>query len=111
MMRSIIEGTLAAQPDMSLVGHCRYGELLEVVAEREAEILIVTEDADRPEASFTPLLLTFPSLKVVMLAQDGAQAALLELRRIQLVDVSPDSLVEGIRAAWLEGESPTPRQS
>jgi DNA-binding NarL/FixJ family response regulator len=97
MLRSIVGGAVAAQPDMRLVGNGENGSLEEAVARSQADVLIVDEQPDRPEASFQPLLLAHPSLKVVVLTQEGRNATVLEFRRGRLVDASPASLIDAIR--------------
>jgi DNA-binding NarL/FixJ family response regulator len=99
MLRSIVGGAVAAQDDMRLVENGETGTLEEAVARSGADVLIVNEDTDRPEASFRPLLLAHPSLKVFVLTQDGRNATLLEFRRARLIDASPTTLIEAIRAA------------
>jgi hypothetical protein len=99
MLRSIVGGAVAAQDDMRLMENGENGSLEEAVARSGADVLIVHEDANRPEDSFRPLLLAHPSLKVFVLTQDGRNATLLEFRRARLIDASPTTLIEAIRAA------------
>ena len=98
MMRSIVESAVASQPDLQLAGTWDGGNLEEAVARCEADVLIVEERPDRNEAFYRPLLLTYPSLKVLVLTQDGRNATLMGFRRVRLADASPTTLIEAIRS-------------
>lgn len=97
MLRSIIEGAVASQPDMRVTEYSEDISLEETVARSAADVLIVHEQPDWTEASFRPFLLAHPSLKVFVLTQDGRNATLLEFRRARLADASPTTLIEAIR--------------
>ena len=97
MLRSIIEGAVASQPDMRVTEYREDASLEESVSGTAADVLIVHEQPDWPEASFRRFLLAHPSLKVFVLTQDGRNATLLELRRARLADASPTTLIDAIR--------------
>ena len=105
MLRSIVEGAVAAQPDMQLVGAAN-GTLDDAVAQIGADVLIVEERSDRPEAALRRLLVTHPSLKVFVLTQDGRNATVLELRRARLADASPTTLIDAIRTVLRREANP-----
>lgn len=97
MLRSIIEGAVAAQPDMRVIEHSEHESLEETVVRTHADVLIVNEQPDRSEMWFRSFVAAHPWLKVCVLTQDGRNATLLELRRDRLADASPTALVEAIR--------------
>jgi hypothetical protein len=99
MLRSIVEGAVASQPDMRLVGSGEHGSLDEAVERSHADVLIVNAQPDRPESWFHPFLIAHPTLKVFVLTQDGRNATLLQFRRARIADVSPTMLVDAIRSA------------
>jgi DNA-binding NarL/FixJ family response regulator len=109
MMRSIVEDVVASQPDLRLAGTWDDSNLEEAVARSEADVLIVEERADRQEVFYRSLLVTHPSLKVLVLTQDGRNATLMGLRRVRLADTSPTTLIEAIRSEP-RGEA-TPNES
>ena len=98
MMRSIVEGALAAQADLELAEEGEGDDVDEAIARSGASVLIVEERADRSEAFYRALLLKHPSLKVFILTQQGRNVTLIEFRRVRLVDASPATLVEAIRS-------------
>jgi DNA-binding NarL/FixJ family response regulator len=106
MLRSIVGGAVASQPDMRLAENGANANLEEAVARSEADVLIVNEQPDRTEASFRPLLLAHPSLKVFVLTQDGRNATVLEFRRARLADASPTTLIEAIRTVLRRAANP-----
>ena len=97
MLRSIIAAAVAAHSDMRLVEEGDVETLEEAVARSAPDVLILNERPGRPEASYRPLLLAHPSLKVFVLTQDGRNATVLEFRRARLVDASATTLIEAIR--------------
>jgi hypothetical protein len=99
MLRSIIEGAVAAQPDMRVIEYSEDSSLAETIERTHADVLIVNERPDRPETWFRSFLVTHPWLKVCVLTQDGRNATLLEFRRDRLADASPTTLIDAIRTA------------
>ena len=95
---AIVERAVASQSDLRLVGTWDGGNLEEAVARCEADVLIVEERSDRQEAFFRPLLLRYPSLKVLVLTQDGRNATLMGFRRIRLAEASMTTLIEAVRS-------------
>lgn len=69
MLRSIVEGAVAAQPDLRLAADSGSDTLEDAVARTKADVLIAPDD--RPEASFRSLLVAQPALKVFVLTKDG----------------------------------------
>jgi DNA-binding NarL/FixJ family response regulator len=95
MLRSIVEGAVATQPDLRLADDGEAGSLEEAVRRTEADVLIAADD--RPEATFRALIAARPSLKVFVLTHDGRNATVLEFTRARLSDASPTTLIEAIR--------------
>ena len=83
---------------MEIVGEVRAGQLPDAVAERQADVLVIGVDDPRLAERLLPRR---PRLKVFAVADQGRACALYELRphRIEFGEVSPDELVEAIRAA------------
>jgi len=98
MMRSIVERAVASQADLQLAEDCEGADLEDAVARCGADVLIVEESADRSEASYRPLFLTHPSLKVFILTQGGRNVTFMGFRRVRLPDASPTTLIAAIRS-------------
>jgi hypothetical protein len=98
MMRSIVEQAVASQADLQVAEDCEDADLEVAVTQCRADVLIVAERADRTEAFYRPLLLTHPSLKVLIVTQGGRNATLIGFRRVRLSDASPASLIDAIRS-------------
>jgi hypothetical protein len=97
MMRSIVEGALAAQADLELADGSEGEDVDDAIARTGASVLIVEERAGS-EALYRALLLKHPSLKIFILTQEGRNVTLIEFRRVRFVDASPATLVEAIRS-------------
>jgi DNA-binding NarL/FixJ family response regulator len=101
ILRDIIEGVLEHEPDMEVVGEFRKRtELLDAVDETGADFVITgAEDAD--VAGVRSLLRARPDVKVLAVGEDGRQTLLYELRprMVRLGEISPQTLLEAIRAA------------
>ena len=106
MMRSIVGSAVASQPDMQVAGNCEDWAVEEAVARYEADVLIVEEQAGRPEEHYRTLLLTYPSLKVFVLTQDCRNATLMGFRRVRFADASPTTLIEAIRSELQQEAKP-----
>jgi DNA-binding NarL/FixJ family response regulator len=106
MLRSILAGAVASQPDMRLVENMENATLEEALERTAPDVLIVNEQPERPEATFRQLLLGHASLKIVVLTGGGRDATVLELRRVHLADASPSTLIDAIRTLLSRGASP-----
>ena len=104
MLRSIVEGAVAAQPDLRLAEDHGTGTLEEAVTRTNADVLIAADD--RSEARFRSLLVARPTLKVFVLTPDGRSATVLEFRRARLADTSPTTLIEAIRTVLRRAATP-----
>lgn len=105
ILRDIVRETIARQPDMAVVAELDTDDALgPALAVTDADVVILgssgSEDSTRP----LQVLIARPQTCVLMLQTDGRHAALYELRphRTRLGDVSPQALVDAIRAraAW-----------
>ena len=105
MLREIVEDAVRFQPDMKLVDSGEEHNLLVAIKREHADVLIVAEGGVDDPVSHEQLLLENPRLKVLVVSRDGREAHLLEFRQIPVVEVSPQGLVDAIRAAV--GSSPS----
>ena len=99
MLREIIEDVVAAAPDLDVVETLdKPTGLIAVVDGAKADFLIAGDDALEDVGV---LLRERPRLKVLAVAGDGRQTFLYELRpqEVSLGEVSPQNLLEAIRAA------------
>ncbi len=96
MLREIVERAIELQPDMELISMAE-GDF-DMVRHRNADVAIVAEPPAAgghvPEA-----LLVNPRIKVIVLTDEGRSAHVVELCQHPVVDVSPQGLVNAIRAA------------
>jgi|SRR6266568_7493063 len=98
MLRGIVEDVVRFEPDMELVGRGDSRDLTMAIASELPDVVIVALDGFRRTRRYK-LLLDNPRLKVVVLSDDGQQAHLFDFRQMPLPDVSPQALVNVIRAA------------
>jgi hypothetical protein len=98
MLREIVEDAVGLQADMELVDQIDGDDLSTAIRVRQAAVAIVAEAvADGP--GHEQLLVDNPQLKLFVLTGDGMEAHLLEFRHIPVSEVSPQGLVNAIRAA------------
>jgi hypothetical protein len=101
LLHDIVRDTLAAQPDMKVIGDAHDGGDLNPMLQA-GNVDVVVVGAPRPEdfAVAIPILLTSPRIKVLAIAISGRRAMLYRLRphQIPLGDMSPQDLVGAIRA-------------
>jgi hypothetical protein len=99
MLRDIIRGVLAGQPDMVIVRDTRTDEDLIDVLMSEAADVIVVQQALHGDGDGRFLHGREAAAAVLCLSPDGRSAALYELqsRRTMIVNVSPDGLRSSIR--------------
>jgi DNA-binding NarL/FixJ family response regulator len=105
MRRDIIADVLAMQSDMEVVGEvAALGELVEAVERGGADVLVIGRD---DAALAAGLLERRPRLKVLAVAEEGRACSIYELRprRVELGELSPQLLVDAIRAAVAQGEA------
>lgn len=104
----MVERAVAHAEDMSVVGRASSLDQLRPVAlATAADVVIVgLHNAELP-ATYFELLLERPRMKVLAIEERGGHAWLYELRpeRVAIGEVSPDEVVDTIRAAVLR---PTP---
>jgi DNA-binding NarL/FixJ family response regulator len=98
MTRDILEGQIAAQADMQVVGRCDDAGLERAVRQSAANVVILHERSG--DGTRQPWLVeACRDLTFVVIRDEGRNARLHECRSINLVDVSPDTLLEAIRHA------------
>jgi hypothetical protein len=106
MLRDIIEGAIRHQADMELIDHggdCDYANAARGSA---ADVVIVADQAGLGSGPHEQLLIENPRLKMFVVTDDGRRADLLEFRQTPVVQVSPQGLVDAIRAAVGSGNGP-----
>ena len=102
LLQQIIEQTLAAQPDMIVVGQAETSEYVAAAARRvRADVVILRETQEVVDGTPWQTLNENPRLKVLMISTDGHRATRYELRPHQVVidDIHPETLIDAIRAA------------
>jgi len=102
MLTSIITAVLQQSPDMVIIGVANERASLARrirVTRAEAVIMSVPEPGDF--AHFRPLLLSFPTLKIIGIKHDGKSAFLhaLHPQSTQLVEVSTASLLAALQGS------------
>ena len=104
----MIERAVARTYDMGVVGRAAsLDELHDVAEETDPDVVIVgLHDAELPQACLE-LLLERPRLKVLGIEEQDGHVQLYELRpeQVEIGEVSPDEVVDTIRAAVFR---PTP---
>ena len=105
LLREIVEDAVRFQPDMKRIDSSEEHDLSSAIKREQADVLIVAEPGIDDAASHEQLLLENPRLKVLVVSRDGREAHLLEFRQIPVVEVSPQGLVDAIRAAVGSGTS------
>jgi hypothetical protein len=106
MLSDIITDVIGDQPDMEKVGDLPSRDGLRAAVETTAAdvVLLGLLDSDLPDDCL-PVFTAYPSLRMLGVAADGRRAFLYELRpqRFPLGEVSPNGLVEAIRATSMRG--------
>jgi DNA-binding NarL/FixJ family response regulator len=113
MLANIVAAALAPAPDIAIVGSV--GENHDVAAEvRAAHVDAVVAQTMQPQngEAFRSLLLGFPALKVIAIADDGSSGFVHELRLVssRLVELSSSTLQAALRGEpqphWRPPEHP-----
>ena len=99
MLRDIIEGAVNLQPDMQILDTTGDRDLSTAIKRCAANVVILAEQNPRSGSSHEQLLIEYPELKMFVVTDDGGAAHLLEFRRIPVEQMSPQALLEAIRAA------------
>ena len=102
MLREIVEGILASEPDMIVVRDVRRAETIAAAAKRlRADVVILGESHASSGEEPWRALNEDPHLRVLSIAEDGRRATRYELRphRSVIEEVSSMSLIEAIRVA------------
>jgi DNA-binding NarL/FixJ family response regulator len=100
MLREIIERAVTGQPDMEIVDDILPSEIVpEALRQARADVVISAGHHD--SATLNQVLCELPRLKVLVVSADGRETALHELRpnRMELGEVSPQTIVDAIRGA------------
>jgi predicted RNA methylase len=95
----IVEDTVRVQPDMELVDLGDGNDLLTAIKGRQADVVVAAERDGDPPGLRDQLLVENPHLKVFVVTEDGREARLLEFRQVPVPEVSPQGLIDAIRAA------------
>jgi DNA-binding NarL/FixJ family response regulator len=95
LLRDIVAQAIARQPDMELIS-ATSGEL-DAVRCGDADVAIV-EDVSDAHGVPAPLIAN-PDLKVIVVTDNGRSAHVVALSRWPVGEVSPQGLVDAIRAA------------
>jgi DNA-binding NarL/FixJ family response regulator len=102
LLRGILRGLVAGEPDMSVVAEYPDAVPLSVPVEQHAaEVVVFGDGGTRLEDECRDLLEAHPSVKLFLVGGDGRRTTLCELRphREQLGELDPDQLVALIRKA------------
>jgi DNA-binding NarL/FixJ family response regulator len=102
LLRGILRGLVAREPDMSVVAEYPNAVPLSVpVEEHDAQVLVFGDLGTRLEDQCRELLEAHPSVKLFLVADDGRRTTLCELRphREQLGELDPDQFVALMRNA------------
>jgi DNA-binding NarL/FixJ family response regulator len=98
----MVERAVARQHDMAVVGRATsLGELLELARATAPDVVVIgLYDSELPEACLD-LLWERPRVKVLGIEEHEGRAYLYELRpeQVEIGEVSPDEVVDTIRAA------------
>jgi DNA-binding NarL/FixJ family response regulator len=101
MLRELIQTTIAAHPELEVVGALDDAPVLaEAIEDAQADVVIVGADVVEPEEVAEALGLR-PAAKVLRLSADGRESSLWELRPYEehLGDIAPEHLLAAIRGA------------
>lgn len=102
ILRELIDGAIAETADMTVVGAVDSRERVASSLERTmADVLIIGAPDDAASVQLQSLLYMRPRLRLVTIGHDGRSTALHQLRpfTVSLGDVSPDVLLDAIRAS------------
>jgi DNA-binding NarL/FixJ family response regulator len=102
LLRQILEGAVASQPDVTVIRHVRPSENLAAAAKRvRADIVILGEAQEGAEGAPWEVLDKEPRLKLLVISSDGHRATRYELRPHQVLidDLSPEGLIDAVRTA------------
>jgi DNA-binding NarL/FixJ family response regulator len=102
MLTSIITAALEQSPDMTIAGVVSEGDDLAARVRAARADAVVMQMADPGDFErFRPLLLSFPTLKVIGITSDGKSGFLHELHpwSTQIVEVSAATLLTALRAS------------
>jgi hypothetical protein len=98
MLRDIVEAVVSGQPDMECVNAPVAGDLREAIGRERPDVVILADSADHDRSEDERTCVEHPFLKLVVVTQNGGQAELLEFRRLSVPDLSPQCLLDLIRA-------------
>jgi hypothetical protein len=103
MLREIVEDSIRSQPDMKLIDSGDRHDLPLAIKRARADVVIVAERGVDDSVSHEQILLENPRLMVLVVSRNGRKATLWQFRRIPVAEVSPQGLVDAIRAAVHSG--------
>jgi DNA-binding NarL/FixJ family response regulator len=104
MLHEIVETVVSSQPDMTVTEPVRRRESVAAAARRvRADIVILGESNDEPGEAPWRVLEENPSLKLLIIANNGHRATRYELRPHQVVigDISPEDIIDAVRASMV----------
>ena len=106
MLRDILEQAISSQPDMVVVLEPAMPDPQPADAAPPHVVVVNVSDSDPAEGA-RELLSRWPDSHALMIAEHGHQVLKYDLqpRRVDLGDMSPEQLVQAIRAAtWPDGK-------
>lgn len=112
LLEDIVEHMLNVQSDMHVVGTvvphgAAAAALVEALADTPADVVVLGLSEEAEASTYDALLFANPRLRLLAVVGDGRGAFLYELQpsRVPLGVVSPEALVDVIRAAPTPGVS------
>jgi hypothetical protein len=102
LLLDILHHIVESAPDMTIVGQIAGDDLAGAAKRLRADAILVGEDATRDSREYTELLLSRPRLKVLVIANEGKNGTLLEMRpqHIPLGEISAETLRDAIRGRY-----------
>jgi hypothetical protein len=102
LLLDILHHIVESAPDMTIVGQIADDDLAGAAKRLRADAILVGEDAARDTREYAQLLLSRPRLKVLVIANEGKNGTLLEMRpqHIPLGEISAETLRDAIRGRY-----------
>ncbi len=100
LLRPIVEDAVGSQPDMCLLHDASATtDLDSALFAFQPDVVVLGECEAGGATACQELVMKIPGLKLVAIGDDGRRADIYEFRRLPLVDLSPQALVDAIRDA------------
>jgi DNA-binding NarL/FixJ family response regulator len=98
LLRDILKSVMQEQPDMVVVGCGGYADFLAALERLDIDVVILGQGAGDTAAAMRRLFTARPGLKVLIVPNDERFSEMFELRRLFIVEPSPQMLVDAIRS-------------